>query len=286
MDKFKPFDKAMISRYMVILLGSFLFSFSVNVLFIPHELLSGGLTGIAIMLEYLFKIPSGWMVAILNIPLFLGGYRFVSRSFTYLSIFGTLCVSVFLFLTSGWELEVKNTMIAAIFGGLISGIGTGMVMRMRGSLGGIDILAVIINKYLSFSIGGVNLFLNVIILLVASLLFSIEMAMYTTIAIFVANKAIDVVLEGFNHKKTLIIVSDKNAEIAKELLIQVRRGITFLKGQGAYSGREKQLIYMVVRTMELSRVKDIVRKVDAEAFLSIIDTKEVEGKGFKFGDLF
>ncbi len=286
MKKLKSVDMGFVSRHLVIFLGSFLFAFSINGLFIPHKLISGGLSGIAIMLEYLFKIPSGVTVFVLNIPLFIGGYRFIGKSFAYLSVFGTACVSVLLIVTSGWVLEVESTMIATIFGGLLGGIGAGLVIRSRGSLGGFDILSVIINKYFSFSVGGVSFAINAVILLIAAFLFNLEMALYTMVGIYVSNKAIDGVIEGINHKKTLVIVSDKNKEIAQELLIQIKRGITFINGQGAYSGKDKQLIYTVVRTMELSKIREIVRKVDPDAFLSIIDTREVEGKGFKYGDVF
>ena len=202
-----------------------------------------------------------------------------------MTILGIMSSSLFLFLTGNWALKVENSIVAAIFGGLISGAGTGIIIKNRGSLGGTDILSIIINKYFSFSIGGIGMAINAVILTFAAFLFNVEMAMLTIVAIFVANKTVDAIQEGFNHKKTVIIVSEKHKEIADELLKKVKRGITFIEGEGAYTGKERKLIYMVVRVMELSRTRDIVRRIDPAAFLSIIDTREVEGKGFYIKDL-
>lgn len=274
-----------IFRIFYIVLGSFVYSVAINALFIPHHLLSGGMTGIAMMLEYLFRIPTSISILVLNIPLFFGSNRFIGKRFTYMSILGILCSSLFLFLTRDWVIDVENSIVAAIFGGLISGIGSGIVIKNRGSLGGTDIISIIINKYFSFNIGGVGMAINAIILTVAAFLFNVEMAMLTIVAIFVANKAVDAIQEGFNHRKTIVIVSDKHEEIAEELQKKVKRGITFIDGEGAYTRKEKKLIYMVIRVMELSRTRDIVRRIDPAAFLSIIDTREVEGKGFNISDV-
>ncbi|HHY82212.1 MAG TPA: YitT family protein [Clostridiales bacterium] len=276
----------MVFRIIYILLGSFIYAISINALYIPHKLLSGGLTGVSMMLEYLFGIPTGLSVVVLNIPLFFGSYRFIGKRFTYLSIIGITASSVFLLLTKNWIIPVSDSMVAAIFGGLISGIGMGIVIKSRGSLGGTDIISVIINKYFSFSIGGIAIAINAVILGISAFLFNVEMAMLTIVAIYVANHAVDAIQEGFNHRKTIIIVTDHYQEIADELLKKVKRGITFINGEGAYTGKEKKLIYMVVRVMELARTKDIVHRIDPGAFLSIIDTREVEGKGFNINDYF
>jgi len=267
-------------RVLYVILGSFIYSVGVNMLFIPHRLLSGGLTGIAIILEYLFSIPKEITVIVLNVPLFIGGYRFLGRRFIYLSLIGIASMSAFLYLTKGWTMDVKDDMMAAIFGGLILGTGTGIVMRNRGSLGGTDIISLLVNKFFSFSVGWIATACNFLILIAAAILLDVETAMFSMVGIFVSNKAVDAILTGFNHKKTVIIVSDKADEMAEELFRHVKRGITFLNGQGAYTHRDKKLIYMVVRTMELSKLREVVHRVDPGAFMSIIDTREVEGKGF------
>ncbi len=273
-----------IIRVFYIILGSFIYSIAINALFIPHHLLSGGVTGIAMMLEYLFNIPTSISIVILNIPLFFGSYRFIGKQFTYYSILGIIFSSLFLFITRSWVIPVEDTIVASIFGGLIMGIGSGIVIKNRASLGGTDIISIIINKYLSFNIGGIGMALNAIILTISAFLFNVEMAMLTIVAIFVANKAIDAIQEGFNHRKTVIIISDKYEEIAEELLKKVKRGITFIDGEGAYTGKGKKLIYMATTVIELARTREVVRRIDPAAFLSIIDTREVEGKGFYAND--
>jgi uncharacterized membrane-anchored protein YitT (DUF2179 family) len=273
-------------RVLYIIVGSFIYSVAVNMLFIPHRLLSGGLTGIAIILEYLFSIPTEITVIILNIPLFIGGYRFLGRRFVYLSMVGIASMSAFLYLTRGWTINVKDTMIATIFGGLISGTGIGIVIKNRGSLGGTDIISLLINKFFSFSVGGIATAFNFVILTAAAAFLNVEAAMFSMVGMFVSNKVVDAILTGFNHKKTVIIVSDAAEEMAEELFRHVKRGITFLKGEGAYTHKDKKLIYMVVRTMELSKLREVVHRVDPGAFMSIIDTREVEGRGFSVDDVF
>lgn len=282
----EPRTRRLFMRVLYIIVGSFIYSVAVNMLFIPHRLLSGGLTGIAIILEYLFSIPTEITVIILNIPLFIGGYRFLGRRFVYLSMVGIASMSAFLYLTRGWTINVKDTMIATIFGGLISGTGIGIVIKNRGSLGGTDIISLLINKFFSFSVGGIATAFNFVILTAAAAFLNVEAAMFSMVGMFVSNKVVDAILTGFNHKKTVIIVSDAAEEMAEELFRHVRRGITFLKGEGAYTHKDKKLIYMVVRTMELSKLREVVHRVDPGAFMSIIDTREVEGRGFSVDDVF
>jgi uncharacterized membrane-anchored protein YitT (DUF2179 family) len=269
-----------------IIIGSFLYSFAVNTLFIPHGLFSGGLTGIAIILNYLFSLPTEITVIILNIPLFIGSYVYLGRRFVYLSILGIISMSFFLYLTRNWTMQIQDTMIASIFGGLISGAGAGIVIKNRGSLGGTDIISLLINKFFSFNVGGITAVFNFVILGVAAVLLNLEAAMFSMVGIYVSSKVVDAIQAGFNHKKTVIIVSDLSDEIAQELFDNLQRGITFLHGEGAYTRQDKKLIYTVVRTMELSKVREVVQKVDPKAFMSIIDTREVEGKGFSVEDIF
>lgn len=273
-------------RIVYILIGSFIHSYAINALLVPHNFLTGGLTGIAMIIEHFTQFPISITVILLNIPLFIAGYRMISKRFVYYSMLGIFSMSLFLTLTKGWALDIKSPMVASIYGGLLLGIGTGIIIKNRGSLGGTDIIAVIVNKHFSVGIGLITTLFNLIVLGGAVFMFDIELAMYTMIAIFISSRAIDALQEGFNHKKTVIIVSDHSEEIAQQLMYRVGRGVTFLDGEGAYTGTKKKLIYVVVRIMELSRVKDIVRSVDDSAFMSILDTKEVEGKGFDLGDLF
>lgn len=277
---------SLIKRVVYILLGSFIHACGINALLVPHSLLSGGLTGIAMLIEYFLGFPTSITVILLNVPLFIVGYRMISKRFVYLSMLGLFSMSFFLALTKNWDMQVKDPIIAAIYGGLLLGIGSGIIIKNRGSLGGLDIIAVIVNKHFSIGIGAITTLFNLLVLGAAAFMFDIELAMYTMIAIFISSKAIDTLQEGFNHKKTVIIISDHSEAISQQLMHRVGRGVTFLDGEGAYTHTRKKLIYVVVRIMQLARVKDIVRSIDENAFMSIIDTKEVEGKGFDLGDLF
>ncbi|MBM7582964.1 uncharacterized membrane-anchored protein YitT (DUF2179 family) [Caldicoprobacter guelmensis] len=264
-----------------IIIGSFIYSVAVNIFLIPHKLFNGGLTGIALIFEYLFFVPTEVTTIILNIPLFIGGYRFLGKRFVYLSFVAMISMSVFLSLTRNWQIEVKDIMLASIFGGLISGIGVGIIIKNGGSLGGVNIISLLVNKFFSFDIGKTAIIFNFLLLCVAILFLDIEIVMFSMIGIFISNRVVDIIQMGFNRKKIIIIVSDLADEMAREFFQHIQRGITFLNGIGAYTGQTKKVIYMVVCTRELPKVREIAHRIDPNAFISIIDTREVEGKGFK-----
>jgi uncharacterized membrane-anchored protein YitT (DUF2179 family) len=276
----------LIRRLPFIFLGTFISAVTVNALLIPHKLLSGGITGLGIILFYLFSLPISITVFVLNIPLFILGYKYISPRFMYLSIIGMAAFSVFLELTKGIVLPVGNPIIAAVFGGLATGVGAGIVLKNRASMGGADIISVLFNKYFSLDIGWVNMAVNAIVLALGAVVISIELALLTMISMFVASKAIDAIQEGFNHGKMVIIVSNKSEQLAHEIMTKLNRGVTFIKGEGAYIKGEKQLIYCIVKTLELARLKDIVHAIDKGAFMSVSDTKEVMGTGFTVTDRF
>ena len=228
-----------IFRILYILLGSFLYSISINALFIPHQLLNGGMTGIAMMLQYLFRIPTSISIVVLNIPLFFGSNRFIGKRFTYLSILGILFSSLFLFLTRGWVIDVENSIVAAIFGGLIAGIGSGINQKPRSLAARISSPSLSTSTFPSES--AVGMAINAIILTVAAFLFNVEMAMLTIVAIFVATRAVDAdTRRGFNHRKPVCHRFDKYEEIGRELLKKVERGELLLLWRRSYTGTEKK----------------------------------------------
>lgn len=265
-----------------VLLGSFIFAFALNVLYVPFGFLSTGFNGVAIMLNFLM----GWSIAIcsfvLNILFVLVGFRLVNLKFSLYSTLGITGSSFFLEVTKGWTIQVEDPIVAVVFGGLILGIGVGLALKCGGAIGGMNILGKIVNKYFSISIGTFDMCFNTILIVIACFVFDINMAMYTIMARFVATKAIDAIIEGFNRSKTVIIISDKSETIAQQLIEKIGRGVTFISGKGAYTGAQKDLIYCVVRLTQLSKLKEIVKREDARVFMTIIDTKEVDGKGFSW----
>lgn len=267
-----------------ILLGSLIIAVSVNGLLIPHRLLSGGVTGLAILIHYFSGISTGFIIFLINIPIFLLGSKYISKRFTILSLIGMLSFAFFLNLTKNVSFPVEDLILVAIFGGVLNGLGAGIVFRSRGSLGGTDIIAVIFNKYSAFSIGSILMSINAIILVLSALYFNLQLALYTMITMYISTQVVDFVQEGLNHRKNVIIISDKAEEIATRILLRVRRGVTFLHGEGAYTHKQREIIYCIIKSMELPKLKEMVAELDPQAFMAVTDTKEVLGRGFYVED--
>jgi len=263
-----------------ILIGSATVAVSINSLILPNQIADGGITGIAIILFYLFNLPVGTMVFILNIPLFLMGLKMVGRQFLIYSILGVGTLSVTLSITAGIPALTTNALLATVFGGVLTGIGMGIVFRSRGSLGGTDILAVFFSRTTSFSVGQILLGIDALIFLATAILLSVEMAMYAMIYMFIATKVIDLVQEGMNHSKAILVVTGNPQEIAQDIMVKLGRGVTLFNAEGAYSGEDKKVVYCIVSRTELSRVKEIIHRHDHEAFLAISEVHEVVGEGF------
>jgi uncharacterized membrane-anchored protein YitT (DUF2179 family) len=269
-----------IKRISGVALGAWIVALSLNYFIVPNRIVDGGVTGIAIIIHYVTNLPTGWMVLILNVPIFLMGLKKMGGRFLLLSVVGVVTVSIAMEITTGVKPVTENYLLAAIFGGLLSGIGMGLIFRSQGSMGGTDIIALIINRRLNFSVGQLLLAIDAIIFFAAAVLFSPESAMYAIIYMFVATRVVDFVQEGLSHSKAAIIISSTPDEIARDIMSILERGVTFLHGSGAYSGEDKKVIYCVVSRTELARVKEIVRNNDPDAFIALSEAPEVLGEGF------
>lgn len=269
-------------RYAMVGLGSMISGAAINAFLVPHHMLSGGISGIAMIFYFLFNWPLGVMIAIGNIPLFYAAYKLLDREYLIGALFGLAIFSVSIdatrFLT---EINlVDDIILAAVYGGVISGIGSGIIFRVGGSAGGTDIIAFIVKKYYSYNMGLVIFSINLVIMAVAAFLFGVKPAMYTLITMFIGSSVTDKVIEGFNRKKTIMIISDLSDEIATGILSEVGRGVTILKGEGAYTRSDKRVIFVVVTLTQIARIKFIVEKVDPHAFMIVQDAAEVMGRGF------
>lgn len=269
-------------RYSMVALGSFISGVAINTFLIPHQLFSGGVSGVAMILYFLFEWPIGLQIVILNIPIFYAAYRLLDRDYVICGLFGML---IFSFATDATRFltEVRlidDTLLAAVYGGVISGIGSGIIFRVNGSAGGTDTIATIIKKYYSLNVGLVGFSINVFLMLVAAALFGVKPAMYTLISFFVSGRVTDAVMQGLNHKKTIMIISDRNDEIAEAIMDEVGRGATFLEGAGAYTGQEKKVLFVVVTLTQIAKIKLITEKMDPHAFMIVQDAAEVLGHGF------
>lgn len=276
--------KQTIWRYAAVGLGGIISGVGINTFLVPHHLLSGGISGIAMILYFLFQWPLGLMIAVGNIPLFFAAYKLLDRDYIFIALYGmavfSLAIDATRFLTT--LNLVDDIMLSAIYGGVICGLGAGLIFRVGGSSGGLDIIAAIVKKYYSYNIGLVNFSINVVIMSVAAILFGAKPALYTLISMYIAANITDKVIEGLNRKKTIYIISDKSTTIADGILQEVGRGVTFLNGEGAYTHHNKQVIFVVVTLTQIARIKFIVERIDPLAFMIVQDAAEVMGRGFSF----
>ncbi|MBW4828220.1 MAG: YitT family protein [Clostridiaceae bacterium] len=265
-----------------ILLGSLIYSIAVNGFISPHHLLSGGVTGISLILQYISNIPSGYWVLIINIPIFIIGYKFVDRDFIILSFIGTISMSLLLILTKDIAsyLKVDDIIISTIFGGVLTGIGAGIIFKAGASQGGTDIIAIIIRRNYGIKISTLYFILNGIIAGLGILITSLKLTLYTLVLMYIKSLAIDKAITAFNKKKILLIVTSKEQEVSEAIINKIGRGTTFLYGEGAYTGIKRKIIYCVVTENELHRVKKMIEEIDETALISIADAIDVQGRGF------
>ncbi len=270
------------ARYGLTCLGGLICGVAINAFYVPHFLLSGGIAGIAMILHYLSSWPIGLMIAVFNVPLYYAAYRFMDRAYFLCALFGlvvfTAAIDATSFLTT--RPVVDDTMLAAIFGGLVSGVGSGIVFRVNGSLGGSDIIVVLVKKYFAFNVGHVMLGINGVLMTVAAFLLGFKPAMFTLVAMYVSAMTVDKVIAGFNTKKTVLIVSECSEQIAAAIMNEVGRGVTFVKGQGAFTREDKKLVFVVVSLTQIAKIKPIVDGIDPHALMIVQDAVEVLGHGF------
>ncbi|NLV21661.1 MAG: YitT family protein [Syntrophomonadaceae bacterium] len=266
-----------------ILLGSFVLALSVQLILVPVHMLTGGVTGIAIILKFLTGVDIWLWYIGLNIPIFIAGYKFISKRFALYSLIGMLSLTFFLGTATGLQIDLglDNLLLAAVLGGVISGLGIGITLRSKGSTGGLDIIAVIINNYWGYHIGSISFYVNLVILSIFLLTSNLELALFSAISIFISGRMMDKVQTGSNVSKSVMIISSHCSDIAGEILGNLHRGCTFLNGRGAYTGENRDIIMVTVSTTQLPRLKEIVFQIDPNAFITISEAMEVLGRGFK-----
>ncbi|OAA83502.1 YitT family protein [Clostridium ljungdahlii] len=273
-----------IINVMLIIFGSFLGCISVNMFLTHAHLLSGGVTGIALIIQYLFKIQAGYVVLILNIPLFILSIIKLNKRFTIYSLIGMLTFSIGLILTQPISniLHINDNLLYCIYGGVLNGIGFGIVFSYHGSTGGLDIIAMLIRKkHSNFDIGKISFYINLIIVSISAFIFGIPNALYTLIAMYLTSAVLDKVVQGLYKSKSVIIITDKERDVTKHILKDLNRGVTMLYGEGAYTEKQKKILFCIIPLSQLPELKKIVTSCDKKAFISISDASEIMGKGFK-----
>ncbi len=248
-----------------------------EIFLIPNNIIDGGIVGISIITSYLTKVPVSIYLVVLNIPFLFLGYKQIGKTFVFSSLFAVLSFSFWVSVFHSIPVLTSDILLASVFGGIILGIGVGIIIRYGGSLDGTEMVAIIINKRTSFSVGEMVMFFNVFILSSAGLVFGWDHAMYSLIAYFIAYKVIDIIIEGLDETKAAIIISESGEEIAKAITARLGRGVTFLDGRGGFSHNEKTILYSVVTRLEVSKLKSIIYDKDENAFVTINDVSEVMG---------
>jgi uncharacterized membrane-anchored protein YitT (DUF2179 family) len=272
-------------RMLLITLGAALMGVGLEIFLVPNKVIDGGITGISIMLSYITGWKLGTFLFILNIPFFFIGYKQIGKTFAFSTLYGIIILSITTTLLHPVPAFTQDILLATVFGGIVLGIGVGIVIRYGGSLDGTEILAILFNNKLPFSVGEIILFFNLFILACAGFVFTWDRAMYSLIAYFVAFKMIDITITGLDESKSIWIISDNSKEIGDAIMSRLGRGVTFINGEGAYSGDDKKVIFCVINRLEEAKLKEIVTEYDDSAFLAVADIAEVRGGRFKKKDI-
>jgi len=248
-----------------------------EIFLVPNQIIDGGVVGISILLSYITGIPLSVFIVVLNLPFLYIGYNQIGKTFALATVFAV-------FSLAGWVAYFRpipevthDPFLAAVFGGIIIGVGVGLIIRYGGSLDGTEIIAIILDKKTGFSVGEVVMFMNFFILGSAGFVFSWDKAMYSLVAYFIAYKIIDITIEGLDESKGVMIVSDNPDEIADALLARLGRGVTVLYGAGGYTGEPKKVLYSVITRLEIAKLKSIIDEIDEGAFVTIHEVHDVIG---------
>lgn len=264
------------------ILGSLIMAFGITLFLLPNQLSSGGFSGIATITYYFLNLPMGTIILVLNIPLFLFSIYFLGKSFFIKSIAGTISLSLFIDVLDKFEPLTNDRFLACIYGGILTGLGTALILKVHSSTGGTDLisnLARVFNPNIRMS--NIITIIDIIIVSLNIIFFKeIEIGLYSAIAIYLTGKMIDIVFEGIYFTKLIMIVSDRNDEIAKEIGKVVKRGTTGLYGKGMYTNKDKLVLMCAASRGDISKVKTIARKIDPKSFIVITNSREVVGLGF------
>ena len=275
-------------KYLNIIIGCFLLAVSLNVFLKPNNFVLGGVTGLGIILDSVFQtvfsIPFPvWLSNILiNLPLFLLGYKFFVFKFLVNTIFATFFLSFALAITSWLPKFTEDILLAAVFGAIIDGIGLGLIIKNRCSTGGTDLLAIIMNKFLRhIPISKILLCIDFTIIFIGIIVFGVRPTLYALISVFIVSKVIGMVVDGFDFAKAVFIISNKNKKIGHSILNIIDRGATSLDAHGMYTKNKKNVIFCIVKQKQIPELKEVVKDIDENAFVVIANVSEVIGRGFK-----
>jgi uncharacterized membrane-anchored protein YitT (DUF2179 family) len=268
-------------EYILLTLGCFITAYAFNAFLSPNQIASGGVTGTSLIVEHFTHIQPAYTQWALNIPLFILGVVLFGSEYGVKTAVGSVMLPLFIFITRDVNTITKDPILAAIFGGIFVGIGLGITFKSKGSTGGFSILVTLLHKKFGISIGKGMMIFDALVIIAAGIAFSPEKALYALITLYLTSKAIDIVQMGLNFSKLAFVISENNETISKAILEDLDRGLTKLVGNGGYTGKNKNVLMVVMGQNEVNKFKELVKNHDSNAFIIMCDTHEVLGKGFK-----
>ena len=265
------------------ILGAFIMAIAVSLFLLPNELSSGGFSGIATILYYLFNFPVGTTIIILNVPLFIFATLKIGKRFLLKSLLGTISLSAFIDILEKLMPITHDKILACVYGGILTGLGTALILRAHSSTGGSDLAGNIIKEYKPMARTGNLIMIIDAIIVVLNVIFlkKVEIALYSAITIYLMGKVIDIIFEGIYFTKLVFIISDKSEEISKIIVNNIKRGVTGIYGKGIYTKENKLVLMCAIGRRELAELKSSIKEIDPNAFLIITNSREVLGTGFK-----
>ena len=266
-----------VKKYIYIFIGSIITAIGLEIFLIPNNIIDGGVVGISIMLSAITGLPFGAFLILINLPFLYLGYKHIGKAFAIATTFAVISLSFWssVFLP---VLPVTNDyFLAAVFGGIITGTGVGLIIRNGGSLDGTEIVAILTDKKTVFSVGEIVMFINLFILSSASLVFGWDKAMYSLVAYFVIAKMIDVILKGLEETYSVMIVTSQHTDILNRLMLEMDKGVTVLHGEGGYTKEKRKILYCVVTRLEIDKLKNMVLDIDEGAFVTINPVSDIVG---------
>ena len=285
MKKFRI--KVNIKKYIIeilgIAIGAILMSIGISQFLLPNKLSTGGFSGIATIAFYLFKWPMGRTILLLNIPCFVFAFIRIGKEFVIKSIIGTMLLSFFIDFFEKYSAWTNDRVLACIYGGVLIGIGTAIILRSNGSTGGSDLVSVVIKSFnTKLSTSNIIVIFDVVVIALNVIAFrKLEIGLYSAIAIFIMGKMIDIVFEGIGFSKMIFIISDKYDEISKRIGETIKRGTTGIYSKGMYTNKEKMMVMCIASRGEVIKIRQIANQIDKSSFTVITNVREVYGKGFK-----
>jgi uncharacterized membrane-anchored protein YitT (DUF2179 family) len=271
--------KSLLVNLCLITVGSTVFVVGMHTVMLPAKLFGGGLAGIAILLNFHFpSVDVGLSYFILNIPLIIMGWAHLGKRFIAYTLLGIVFFSIAAIGIRPAPITIEDPILAALMAGVICGVGNGLILRSLGSAGGLDILAIYLNKRFGYRVGTVSAFFSILVVIAGAYLLTVDLALYSIIYIFVCGRVTNMIVTGFNARKSVLVISDHADQIADDILHRVGRGVTFLEGEGAYSKHRKKIILTITTITDIPKLKELIFIHDPKAFIVINDTLEVINK--------